>query len=138
MTAAVAFLTMFNFFYNCGIGPVAYAISTEVPTASLKGKTISLGLVGSNSLSTMWLFALPYMFNPHEVSMGSKINFIYGAACLLSLSFFYFYLPETNGRSYEEIDEMFKRNIPARQWKGYNFENDPNNVMNEIIIDICF
>lgn len=128
LTAAVAFLTMFNFFYNCGIGPVAYAISTEVPTASLKGKTISLGLVGSNSLSTMWLFVLPYMFNPDEANMGSKINFIYGAACLLSLSFFYFYLPETNGRSYEEIDEMFKRNIPARQWKGYKFENDPNNV----------
>jgi len=29
----------------------------------------------------------------------------------------YFYLPEMKGRSYREIDIMFKRRIPARQWK---------------------
>ena len=29
----------------------------------------------------------------------------------------YFGLPEMKNRSYREIDIMFKRKIPARQWK---------------------
>ena len=29
----------------------------------------------------------------------------------------YFFLPEMKGRSYREIDIMFKRKIPARKWK---------------------
>lgn len=29
----------------------------------------------------------------------------------------YFYVPEMKGRSYREIDIMFNRKIPARQWK---------------------
>ena len=28
----------------------------------------------------------------------------------------YLYLPEMKGRSYREIDILFKRKVPARQW----------------------
>ena len=28
----------------------------------------------------------------------------------------YFFLPEMKGRSYREIDILFKRKVPARQW----------------------
>jgi len=42
---------------------------------------------------------------------------IRGATGFLCLVTAYFYLPEMKGRSYREIDIMFKRRIPARQWK---------------------
>ncbi len=32
---------------------------------------------------------------------------------------FFIYLPETAGRSFEEIDEMYKMLVPPRKWKGY-------------------
>ena len=67
----------------------------------------------------MWSFVLPYMFNVDQADMGSKINFIFAGCCFFSLYFFYFYLPETANRSYEEVDEMFKANVPARKWRSY-------------------
>jgi hypothetical protein len=33
--------------------------------------------------------------------------------------FLWWYQPETMGRSYEELDEMFAKRIPARKFKGY-------------------
>lgn len=33
--------------------------------------------------------------------------------------YFYFYHPETKGRTYEELDEMFMKGIPARQFATY-------------------
>jgi len=34
----------------------------------------------------------------------------------------YFFLPEMKDRSYREIDIMFKRKIPARQWKKMDID----------------
>jgi hypothetical protein len=32
---------------------------------------------------------------------------------------YYFFLPETKGRSLEEIDELFENNVPASGFKTY-------------------
>ena len=32
--------------------------------------------------------------------------------------------PETKGRTYEELDIMFERGVPARQFKHYKLETD--------------
>lgn len=133
LTAASGFLTMYNFFYNSGIGPIAYVVNSEVPTSRLRAKSIGLGLASNNALLCMWAFVLPYMFNPDQANMGSYINFIFAGCCAISLFFFYFYLPETAGRSYEEVDEMFKDFVPARQWKNHVTEErtDANDVFKE-------
>lgn len=119
LTASSAFLTMFNFFYNSGIGPISYVINSEVPTSKLRAKSIALGLSFNNGLLCMWAFVLPYMFNPNEANMGSKINFIFAGCCAVSLIYFYLYIPETAGRSFEEVDEMYMDKVPPRKWKGY-------------------
>lgn len=119
LTASSAFLTMYNFFYNSGIGPISYVVNSEIPTTHLRAKSIAFGLGLNNAFQCMWAFVLPYMFNPDEANMGSKINFIFAGCCFVSVYFFYMYLPETYGRSYEEVDEMFKAQIPARSWASY-------------------
>ena len=119
LSASSIILTMYNFFYNSGIGPIAYSINSEIPTSQLRVKTIAVGLSLNNGLLCMWSFVLPYMFNVDQADMGSKINFIFAGCCFFSLYFFYFYLPETANRSYEEVDEMFKANVPARKWRSY-------------------
>lgn len=70
----------------------------------------------------MWGFVLPYLFNPDKANLGAKVAFIFGGLCVLSLVYLYFYQPETKGRSYEELDEMFMKHVTARDFKDYATE----------------
>lgn len=51
------------------------------------------------------------------------IAFIFGGLSLLCIIYLWFYQGfyqvETANRSYEELDEMFMKKIPARMFKGY-------------------
>lgn len=119
LTGASAFMTMYNFFYNSSIGPLSYVINAENPSSQLRVKTISIGLAANNGLQCMWQFVLPFMFNPDQANMGSKINFIFAACCFISIFCFYFYLPETANRSFDEIDEMYIKKVPARKFRNF-------------------
>lgn len=118
-TMVSAFIAMYNFFYNSSIGPVSYVIAVEHPTSRLRSKTVALGLASNYGLQCMWQFVLPYMFNPDQANMGSKINFIFFACSIIGGIVFYFWLPETANRSYEEIDQMYGEKLPAKKFKGH-------------------
>ena len=70
----------------------------------------------------MWSFVLPYLFNPNEANLGAKTAFIFGGLSVISLIYLWWYQPETSGRSYEELDEMFMKRISARAFKSYQPE----------------
>ncbi|CDK24451.1 unnamed protein product [Kuraishia capsulata CBS 1993] len=79
-------------------------------------------MITNNSFQCMWSFVLPYMFNPDQANMGSKINFIFTGMSFMSLFVFYFFQPETAGRSFEEIDELYNSKVPLRKWKNHKTE----------------
>ncbi|KAJ0326976.1 hypothetical protein COL5a_006532 [Colletotrichum fioriniae] len=118
----VALLMMYCWWYNVTIGATAYTILAEVSTSRLRIKTIALGLALQNALTTMWNFVLPYLFNPDQLNLGAKLAFIFGGLAVISLVHLWYNLPETAGRTYEELDEMFMKKIPARKFKTYTTE----------------
>jgi hypothetical protein len=67
----------------------------------------------------LWLFVLSYIFNPNEANLGPKTGFIFVGLAVLCLVFVWFYQPETRGRTYEEIDELFLKKVPARKFEGF-------------------
>ncbi|KAF4985724.1 hypothetical protein FDECE_16364 [Fusarium decemcellulare] len=118
----VALLLVYCFFYNCTIGATAYSVLTEIATARLRAKTASISLALQNSLFTMWAFVIPFLFNPDQANLGAKVAFIFGALAIISVVFLWFYHPESAGRSYEELDEMFMKKVPAREFKTFKTE----------------
>lgn len=115
----VAFILIYSWWYNVALGSVAFSILAEVSTSRLRYKTIAIGLAASSAINVMWLFTIPYMFNPDQANLGAKIAFIFGGLCFLCIAYLWFYQPETAGRSYQELDEMFTRRVPARKFKHY-------------------
>ena len=118
-SATVSLTVFYNFAYNFAIGAVAYAIIAETATSRLRAKSIAISGTIQAAFFTMWQFVLPFIFNPNEANLGAKTSFIFGGLSVLCWIYLYFYQPETARRSFEEIDEMFLKHIPARKFKGF-------------------
>ncbi|KAF2018163.1 general substrate transporter [Aaosphaeria arxii CBS 175.79] len=116
---AVSMILLYCWWYNVTIGATAYTILCEVSTSRLRVKTISIGIACQSMLNMMWSFVLPYLFNPDKLNLGGRLGFIFGGLAVICLVYLWFYQPETAGRSFEELDEMFIKRVPARKFKGY-------------------
>ena len=58
--------------------------------------------------------------------MGGRCGYVWAGTAFVCLVLSYFYIPEMKGRSYREIDIMFQRKIPARQWSKTTIDVDAN------------
>ena len=113
----VAFMAIWSLVYQATIGSVAWTIVNEVPASRLRSHTQALATVVTGIVGTTWSFVLPYLVNPDEANLNGKAGFIFGAilACCAVPAFFY--IPETKGRSFAEIDALFDAGIPMRHFK---------------------
>ncbi|TKA45745.1 hypothetical protein B0A54_03430 [Friedmanniomyces endolithicus] len=105
--------------YNGMISSYAWLSGGELPSQHLRSYTF--GLAASTGFLGAWLatFTAPYFINPDALNWGPKYGYIWVPPCLLAALWVYFFLPEVKGRSLEEIDELFERRLPARQFRGY-------------------
>lgn len=122
LKGCVAMILLYCWLYNVTLGATAYTLLVEVATPRLRVKTIGIGLAVQSCFSIMWSFTLPYLFNPNRANLGGKVGFIFGGLSVPCIIFLWWYQPETAGRSYEELDEMFVKKVPARQFKTYATE----------------
>ncbi|RSL40815.1 hypothetical protein CEP54_016010 [Fusarium duplospermum] len=119
ITASVGFYTMFNFFYNVGVGSTVYALAGELPTSVLRAKTLAISISTSSAFNTMWSFVAPYLFNSDYANLKAKIGYVFGAFMLIFAILAFLYVPETRRRTYEELDELFMKKVPTRQFRTF-------------------
>lgn len=116
----VAMMTMFMFGFSFGYAPLAYVISSEIPSLRLKDKTYRIGYLCNILFAFLVAFTLPYLLNKPYANLQSKVGFIYGAFSVLGLIFTYFFVPECGGKSLEEIDYCFYKQLPLRKFKKFD------------------
>lgn len=61
-------------------------------------------------------FTFPYMLNPDAGNLGGKIGFVYGGLTIFGFIGTFFLLPETKGRTIEEIDLLYEHKINPRDF----------------------
>lgn len=123
--AIVSFIIVYMFCYQCGIGPVAYVIYAEVPSARLRSKTVGLGVVTNQVFTLVFNIVVPYLVNPDEANLGSYVGFVFGGLTIIACVWAWFAIPETKGRTVDEIDIMFEEKIPARKFASHQmYDND--------------
>ncbi|CZR68320.1 related to MFS alpha-glucoside transporter [Phialocephala subalpina] len=117
--ATVALMTIWGFLYQFTLGATAYAVGGETPAVRVRQKTYAINLMFTTLSATLVSQVIPILINPSSANLGAKIAFVFFAPSLIICIYLYFCFPEMKGRSYLELEEMFQKRIPARQFKNY-------------------
>ncbi|KUI74008.1 Sugar transport protein 7 [Cytospora mali] len=100
---SVAFLLAFTFIYGCSWGPVGWAMPAEIFPSSLRAKGVAT-TVCFNWISNF----VVGLITPSLVQTTNYGTYIFFAAfCGLAYIFTFYCVPETKGRSLEEMDQVF-------------------------------
>ncbi|KAI4869218.1 general substrate transporter [Hypoxylon rubiginosum] len=115
----IAFTALYQFSYNAFVGDATYPTATELVSTRLRswsvGSAISLGYF----LAWLTGFTAPYFINPEDLNWGAKYAYIWAGSNFCCLVFFYLCIPETKGRTLEEIDELFANRVSVRKFKNF-------------------
>ncbi|KAL4985722.1 general substrate transporter [Aspergillus falconensis] len=99
----VAAFMLYQLFYNAGGASIPYLIGAEVPNAAVREKTQSLGAAWNVIWAFVTNFIIPYMMA--DIHFG--VGYVFGSVSVVALMWTFFFLPETKGRTLEELDTVF-------------------------------
>ncbi|PFH62874.1 hypothetical protein XA68_11430 [Ophiocordyceps unilateralis] len=120
--AESALMLVWNMTYNVTIGPVCFVVLSECSATRVRSKTVAVATAAQAILGIIMTVSIPYLINPTQVNARGKLGFFFGGLAGLSLLWAYFRVPETKGRTYEELDLLFAKHVPAREFKGYHLD----------------
>lgn len=104
--------------YSMTVGPVAYAIISEISSVRLRPLSVCLARTSYQIINVISQVLEPYFMNPTAWNVKGKTAFFWAATALGMLCWSYFRLPEPKGRTYEELDLLFQKKVPARQFSS--------------------
>lgn len=101
-----------------GASAIGYAYSAEIAQQRLRAKTAGWALAFSNLVAILFSFCTPLMING-TAKWGVKTAFFFAGTGTVAVAVAWFLLPEVARRTPAEIDELFEKRVPLRQFKGY-------------------
>ncbi|KAL1882481.1 hypothetical protein Plec18167_002897 [Paecilomyces lecythidis] len=103
---SVAFLLFFMISYGTSWGPIPWAMPAEIFPASLRAKGMAFSTM-SNWLNN---FIIGLITPPLVENTGFGAYVFFAVFCLFALVWTWFFVPETNGRTLEQMDQLFHDN----------------------------
>jgi MFS family permease len=88
-------------FYSMSLAPVTWVVISEIFPNRIRGVAMSV------AVSSLWIacFLLTYTFPLLNARLGPAGTFwLYAAICVMGLLFIFFKLPETKGKTLEQIE----------------------------------
>ncbi|KAK3403263.1 general substrate transporter [Sordaria brevicollis] len=104
-----------------GVGQagVLIALAAEIPSQRLRSQTVGTGAGINAFFGWMVSFFSPYFINSDKLNWGPKYGYIWGGSNLILAVWTWVFVPETKGRSLEQLDELFEKRVGARQFSSY-------------------
>lgn len=107
----VAFLCFFMLTYGASWGPVPWALPAEIFPSSLRAKGMAF------STMSVWLnnFIIGLITPPLVQNTGYGTYVFFCVFCALSFVWTWLFVPETNGKTLEEMDSVFGDNTSREE-----------------------
>jgi hypothetical protein len=105
--------------FNFSIGTLSYTMASEMAVGRNRNK-ITAAAIGV-FFFTVWflVFVSPYLY--FSANLGPMLGFVFAGTTLFTLSYVWFCVGETTGRTNTEIDRFFLEHIPVRKWRSHVF-----------------
>lgn len=139
--AAGSLIVLLSAVANFSIGPVVYTIVSEIPSTRLRAKSIILARNAYNAINIAFVNVISYrQLNPNGWNWGPKAAFFWAGTNAIFTIYIYFRLrkyfshvamdhmtdtrsiAETKGRTFPELDILFKNRVPARHFASTKIE----------------
>ena len=91
-------------FFSIGMGPIAWVYSSEIFPLKLRAQGVSVGVIVNRV--TSGVVGMTFISLYQAVTISGAF-FLFAGVAVVSWLFFYFVLPETHGRTLEEIEGLF-------------------------------
>jgi len=127
--AQATLMDIWTFLYQMTVGPICFVIISEISATRLRGRTIAIATAVQALASIVFTVAMPYMLNSDQADWRGKAGYLFGAISLVCLVWCWFRIPESRGRTFEELDIMFEKKVPAREFSKYDLLNSEEDVL---------
>jgi MFS family permease len=91
-------------FFSMGLGPTTWVYSSEIFPMRLRAQGTSLAISVNRLISGV--VSMSFLSISEEITFGGMF-FVLAGVMVLATLFFYYFLPETKGKSLEEIEALF-------------------------------
>lgn len=115
--AALGFI--FNFVWATSFLSISVLLPPEIATPKLRSHTMSYTVACAQTTAVITTFAVPQLTSAGAANLGAKTYLVFAGcmACIIVWSFCL--IPETKGRTYAEIDEMYDKKVPMWKWSKF-------------------
>ncbi|KAK5674158.1 hypothetical protein LTS10_013100 [Elasticomyces elasticus] len=129
---ALVCIFLFAGFFQFGWGPVCWIYVSEIPTTRLRSMNVAI------AAATQWLFN--FVVARATLTMfvtcgrgGYGTFLIYGSFCFSMFFFVWFFIPETKGKSLEQMDDLFGvteliKEVQAERGMSMDERKDPMTI----------
>ncbi|KAI4849160.1 MFS general substrate transporter [Aureobasidium sp. EXF-8845] len=133
-TAALGFLLLWVICYGASAGPIGFVAAGETSTPRLRAQTTSfnLGCYGLGFVVFQW--TVSYMISPDAANLGIKAVYVWAGLLVPFTILLWLYYPETYGRTYWELDELYERKVPAWKFKDTATSSDQSGRKNAALM----
>lgn len=126
--AIAALLLAFTLTYDATIGPICYALVSEIPSTRLRSKTVVLARNCYNISGIVANILTPRMLNPTAWNWGAKTGLFWAGTSIVGLVWSWLRLPEPKDRTFGELDDLFEKKVSARKFKSTDLRNDTSAI----------
>ncbi len=101
----ITFIACFAF----SLGPICWLVISEIMPLKIRGIAMSISTMSNFVFNFIVTFSFPVIIE----KLGEALTFwVFGFIGILSIFFVWRFLPETKGKSLEEIEKNWQKNIP--------------------------
>ncbi|KAE8538162.1 hypothetical protein D1P53_005500 [Cryptococcus gattii VGV] len=132
--AALAMLLLWVVAYSWSAAPIGFIAGGETSTPRLRAQTSAFAFASQSTCFLIYYWTVPIMISPDKANLGVRASFVFAGQVVLVLLLVYFFYPETTGRTYVELDELYRMGIPVRKFKSTTTSTESRGLKANAII----